>query len=135
MAPRREQRRPSRSESELGELGIEGSNALVLGGLGLGSDLLLLGGVEGGRLDLSLFLKIVDDVSLGPTGERGQLAKRAVVPVSLQAERAKCIRDHHSLLLIVGEGDTLEHLQLSESGGTSGQLVWEHAASALPENA
>ena len=135
VAARREQRRPSRSESELGELSIEGSDALVLGGLGLGGDLLLLGGVEGGRLDLSLLLEFVDDVGLGPTGERGQLSERAVVPVGLQTERAESIRNHHSLLLVVWEGDTLEDLQLAESGGATGQLVWEHAARALPENA
>ena len=135
VAARREQRRPSRSESELGELSIEGSDALVLGGLSLGGDLLLLGGVEGGRLDLSLLLEFVDDVGLGPTGERGQLAERAVVPVGLQTERAESIRNHHSLLLVIWEGDTLEDLQLAESGGATGQLVWEHAARALPENA
>ena len=135
MTSRGEQRRLSRSESELGELCVEGSDALVLRGLGLGSNLLLLGGVEGGRLNLSLFLELVDDVSLGPTGERGQLSERAVVPVGLQAERAECVRNHHSLLLVVWEGNTLEDLQLAESGGASGQLVGQHAASALPENA
>lgn len=129
------QRRPSRSESELFELLVEGSDALVSGGLGLGLDLLLLGGVEGGRLGLSLLLELLNDVTLGPAGQGGQLTERAVVSAGLEAESAERVWDHHSLLLIVGEGDTLEDLQLAEGGGASWELVWEHATSALPENA
>ena len=130
-----ERRRPDRSESELGELGVEGSDALVLGSLGPGGDLLLLGGVEGSRLDLSLLLERLDDFSLGPAGERGELAQRAVVPAGLEAESAESVWDHHSLLLVVGEGNAFEDLQLSESGGASGELVRQHATGALPEDA
>ena len=130
-----ERRRPFRSESELGELSVEGSDALVLGSRGLGSKLLLLGGIEGGGLDLSLLLEGLDDFSLGPAGERGELAQRAVVSAGLEAESAESVWDHHSLFLVVGEGDTFEDLQLTESGGASWELVGEHATQALPENA
>ena len=130
-----ERRRPFRSESELGERGVEGSDALVLGSLGPGSDLLLLGGIEGGGLDLSLLLEGLDDVSLGPAGERSELAQRAVVSAGLEAESAESVWDHHSLFLVIGEGDTFEDLQLTESSGASWELVGEHATSALPENA
>ena len=130
-----ERRRPSRSESELGELSVEGSDALVLGSLGLGGDLLLLGGVEGGGLDLSLLLEGLDDLALGPAGESSKLAQGAVVSAGLEAEGAECVWDHHSLLLVVGEGDTFEDLQLTESGGASWELVGEHATEALPEDA
>ena len=130
-----ERRRPFRSESELGELGVEGSDALVLGSRGFGSELLLLGGIEGSGLDLSLLLEGLDDVTLGPAGERSELAQRAVVSAGLEAESAESVWDHHSLLLVVGEGNAFEDLQLSESGGTLGELVREHAAKALPEDA
>ena len=130
-----ERRRPFRSESELGELSVEGSDALVLGSRGLGSELLLLGGIEGSGLDLSLLLEGLDDVTLGPAGERSELAQRAVVSAGLEAESAESIRDHHSLFLVIGEGDTFEDLQLTESGGASWELVGKHATKALPENA
>ena len=128
-------RRPFRSESELGELGVEGCDTLVLGSLSLGSDLLLLGGIEGSGLDLSLLLELLDDVLFGPTGERSKLAQRAVISAGLQAESTECVWDHHSLFLVIWEGDTFENLQLTKSGGASRELVREHATSALPENA
>ena len=130
-----ERRRPFRSESELGELSVEGSDALVLGSRGFGSELLLLGGIEGSGLDLSLLLEGLDDVTLGPAGERSELAQRAVVSAGLEAESAESIWDHHSLFLVIGEGDTFEDLQLTESGGASWELVGKHATKALPENA
>ena len=130
-----EQRRRIRSESELLELLVEGSDTLVSGSLGLGLDLLLLGGVEGGGLGLSLLLEFLNDASLGPASEGSQFTKRAIVSASLEAESAESIRDHHSLLLIVGEGDAFEDLQLAEGSGAFGELVWEHATKALPENA
>lgn len=129
------QRRPYRSESELGELRVEGCNALVGGSLGLGLDLLLLGGVEGGGLDLSLLLELLNDASLGPASEGSEVTERAVVSAGLESESAEGIWDDHSLLLVVGEGDTFEDLQLTEGGGTLGHLVGEHTTSALPEHA
>ena len=102
--------------------------------LGAGICLLLLSGVPGLGLGLSLGFEIGDDAFLGPAGDSGELTESAEVSAGLQAEGSESIRDDHSLLLIIGERNTLEDLQLAESGGASWQLVGEHASEGLPEN-
>ena len=91
--------------------------------------------MESSGLDLSLLLKSSNDATLGPAGDCGEGSERAEVSVGLQAEGLKSIWDDHSLLLIVGEGNSFEDLQLTESIGTSGGLVREHATKGLPEDA
>lgn len=126
----------SDSETKLGELLVELLDTLVSGG-GLGARLCLLGleGMEGGGFNFSLFLETLDDASLGPAGECSELAKRAEASVRLESERFEGIWHHHALLLIVGEGDSVEDLESAEGGGSTGLLVGQHAAGALPENA
>ena len=91
--------------------------------------------MESGGLDLSLLLKSGDDASLGPASDGSEVSERAEVSVGLESEGSESVRDDHSLLLVIGVGDTLEDLQLVESGGALGELVGEHASEALPENA
>ena len=123
------------SETELGQLRVEWRDALVRGSLGAGLGLLGLDGVEGGGLGLTLLLEASNDVTLGPAGEGSKITEGDELSLGLEAESAEGIWHHHALLLVVGEGHALEDLQLAESGGTSGQLVGEHATDALPENA
>ena len=123
------------SETELGELSSEWLNGLVLGSVGLSGLLSLLDLVASLRLDLSLLLKSVDEVSVGPAGLGSEISKSAELAMSLQTEGAESVRDDHALLLVVGEGNTLEDLELAKSGGTLGELVREHTTGALPENA
>lgn len=123
------------SEAELGELSVELGAGLVVGGLGAGLNLLLLALVEGGRLDLSLFLESLDAGGLGPAGDGGEIGQRAVLPVGLEAQCLESLGDNHSLLHVVGEGNAIEDLELAEGVGTSGRLVGEHSAEALPEHA
>ena len=127
--------RPCCSVSKLGELGVEGGDSLVLGSVLASLDLLLLGVVEDFGLDLSLGFKFADDTGLGPSSDGGEITERAVVSACLQAEGSQSVGNDHSLLLVVGEGDTFEDLQLTESVGASGELVGEHTTGALPEDA
>ena len=123
------------SEAELGELLVEGGAGLVVGGLGADLSLLDLAVVEGLGLDLSLLLKGGDGVSLGPASHGGELTEGAELAVGLEAESLEGIGDDHSLLHVVGEGDTFEDLELAEGISASGELVGEHATGDLPEDA
>ena len=123
------------SVAELLESGVKRSNGLVGGSLSASLLLGDLGGVVGSGLGLSLLLELVDDVSLGPAGQGSEFTERAVRSTGLEAESFESVRDDHALLLVVGEGAALEDLQLAESGGTSGELVGEHATDDLPEDA
>lgn len=123
------------SESELGELRVERGNTLVLGSLGASIHLLGLDDVESSGLDLSLLFKSSDNILLGPAGKGGEVTERHELPLGLQAESLEGVWHNHALLLVVGEGHAFEDLQLTEGGGTSGELVGEHATDALPENA
>ena len=91
--------------------------------------------MEGGGLDLSLLLKGLDGGGLGPASDGGELGQGAEFSVCLEAESLEGIGDDHSLLHVVGEGNSLEDLELTESVGASGGLVWEHATEDLPEHA
>lgn len=62
------------SETELGQLSIESSTALVFGGFGAGFDLLGFESVEGSGLGLSFLLKAADDICLGPSSEGRKIA-------------------------------------------------------------
>jgi len=125
---------PNCSVAELGESSVEWGNGLIGGSLGLGGGLLLLEGVESGGFDLSLLLKLLNTLSLGPAGQGGEFSKRAVVSAGSKTKGAEGIGDDHSLLLIVGEGDSLEDLKVAESGSASWGLVGEHASKGLPED-
>lgn len=111
--------RTLRSESKLGELRVEGGDGLVTSSLSAGVDLLLLALVEGSRLDLSLLLEGLDGGGLGPSSDGGELGQGAIVSVGLEAESLESVGDDHSLLHVVGEGNSLEDLKLTESIGTS----------------
>ena len=119
----------------LSELLVESSDSLVSGSLSASSDLLGLELVELLGLDLSLGLELLDNVTLGPAGEGRDISKLAVVSVGLHSQDSEGLGHNHSLLVVVGEGNSLEHLQLLEGGGTTGRLVGEHASHGLPEHA
>ena len=107
------------SESELGEGTVEGSDRLVSGGLGLGISLSGLGSVELGGLGLSLVFEGGDEGSLGPSGSGGEVSEDAEFSMSLKSENLEGLWDDHSLLLVIWEWDSLEHLQSIKSGFTS----------------
>mmetsp|Transcript_7958 Transcript_7958/g.12307 ORF Transcript_7958/g.12307 Transcript_7958/m.12307 type:complete len:206 (+) Transcript_7958:139-756(+) len=115
----------------LGNLG----ELLVVEGLGLGSDLLLLGLEELLALCLSLLFEGLDDGGSSPADLLSELSKEASLSVGLDSQDLEGLGHDHSLLLIIREGDTLEHLESLESGGTSGGLVGKHASQASPEHA
>ena len=123
------------SETELSQLRVELADALVLSSLGASLLLLLLEGVEGLGLGLTLLLETCDGLGLGPAGEGGEITERHELSLGLQAESAESVRHDHALLLVVREGHALEDLKLAKSGGASGQLVREHTTDALPEDA
>ena len=76
-----------------------------------------------------------DEVLLGPADLAGELSKVAELSVGLQSENLEGVGDNDTLLLVVGEGDSLEDLQSTESSGALGGLVGEHASDGSPENA
>ena len=80
------------------------------GGLGLEGDLGLLLGVVSLLLDLSLSLELGDEVSVTPSNLLGQLAKDGEVAVGAESQTLQGGGDHHTLLLVVRLGDTLEGL-------------------------
>ena len=123
------------SETELSQLRVELADALVLGSSSAGLLLLLLEGVEGSRLGLSLLLETSDGIGLSPAGEGGEITERHELTLGLQAESAESVWHDHALLLVVREGHALEDLKLAKSGGASRQLVREHTTDTLPEDA
>jgi len=119
----------------LGELLVEGGDSLVSGSLGASGNLLGLELMELLRLDLSLGLELVNDVSLGPASEGGDVSEFAVISVGFHSQHSEGLRDDHSLLVVVRVGNTFEDLHLCESGGTTGALVGEHSSHDFPEHA
>jgi len=85
------------------------------GGLALEGDLGLLLGVVSLLLDLSLGLQLGHKVGVTPSDLLGQLAKNGEVAVSAESQTLKGGRNHHTLLLVIRLGDTLEGLYMSSS--------------------
>jgi len=123
------------SESVLLELGVESGDGLVSTGLGACGNLLLLEFVELLGVDLSLFLEFGNDAGLAPAGESSEVAEGAERSERLQSEHLEGLRHDHALLVVIGEGDSLEDLQATESGGAFGALVGSHASDDLPKDA
>lgn len=124
-----------RSETELLELSGELLNRLVSHCFGAGGDFLGLEFVELGRLDLSLLLEAVDEVVLGPAGSRADVTHAAESALGLQALNAESFGNDLTLLVIEGERNTVEDLQVAHGGGTASGLVRDHSADDLPEHA
>lgn len=120
------------SEAELLELSGESSDGLVTHSLLACIDFLGLEGVELGGLVLALLFEAVDEALLGPAALGSKIAEGAKLTVRLQSENLEGLGDDDTLLVVVGEGDTLEDLKAAESGGTLGLLVSEHTTDALP---
>jgi len=123
------------SESELGESTVEGGDGFVLGGGGSGSDLGLRGSVELGGLGLSAGFESIDEVSLSPSGELGNVSQDGEVSVRFHSEDIEGVGDNHALLLVVRVWDTVEETEGSKGSGTSGFFVGEHSSDVLPEHA
>ena len=121
------------SETELLELCGELLNRLVSHCASAGGDFLCLEFVELGRLDLSLLLEAVDEVVLGPAGGRADVSEAAESAVGLQALNAESFGDNLTLLVIEGERNTVEDLQVAHGGGTASGLVRDHSTDDLPE--
>ena len=125
----------TRSESILLELSVERSNLLVAHGLGASSLLLLLESVELLGLGLAVLFELLDKALLGPASDNSEVAEAAVFTVRLQSEHLEGFGNNDALLVVVGEGNTLEDLQATESGGALGGLVGQHSTDHLPEDA
>ena len=117
-----------------GKLLVDFLELLVTHGLGLGSNLLLLGLVVLLRLGLSLLLKGGDEGSLGPSGGGGEVSENAEFSMSLKSENLEGLWDDHSLLLVIWEWDSLENLELLESSLTLWSLMWGHSSNSSPED-
>jgi hypothetical protein len=120
------------SEAELLELSGESSDGLVAHGLLACVSLLGLEGVELGGLVLALLFEAVDEALLGPAALGSEIAEGAELAVCLQSEDLEGLGDDDALLVVVGEGDTLEDLKATESGGTLGLLMSDHTTDTLP---
>ena len=123
------------SETELGKLLSVPLNLTILHCLSASFGLLGLERVESGGLGLSLLLKLSDEVTLGPAGQSGEVTEGSELSLGLEAESAEGVWHNHALLGVIRGGAALEDLQLTESGGASGELVGEHATDDLPEDA
>jgi hypothetical protein len=123
------------SESELGESTVEGSDGFVSGGSGLGGGLGLGGSVELGGLGLSAGFESIDEVSLSPSGELGDVSQDGEVSVRFHSQDLEGVGDNHALLLVVRVWDTVEETEGSKGSSTSGGFVGEHSSDVLPEHA
>ncbi len=85
------------------------------GGLALEGNLGLLLGVVSLLLDLSLGLQLGHKVGVTPSDLLGQLAKNGEVAVSAESQTLEGGRNHHTLLLVIRLGDTLEGLYINSS--------------------
>lgn len=63
-----------------------------------------------------------------------QPADGAVFPARLQPQDTESLRNHHTLLAVVGRRDTLEDLQTLKRLRTTLSLVGHHAADSAPEH-
>ena len=124
----------SHSESVLGELSVNLSEGFVIESLGLGGGLLLLGLEVLLRLGESLLLEGSGDVSLGPSVHGSELSDSASFSLGLDSENLEGLGNDHSLLLIIGEGNSLEDLQSLEGSSTSGRFMGEHSSNNSPEH-
>ena len=122
------------SETILLKLGVDVVERLVSNGSSSGGLSLDLGVVESLGLDLSLFFEFSDESSLGPSLHLGEVSEHAEVSVGLQSKDLESLGHDHSLSDIVWVRDTLEDLQVGESGLSTGLLVWDHASDASPEH-
>jgi hypothetical protein len=128
-------RRGHCSESVLLELGVESGDLLITHGLGASGHLLLLEDVELLGLDLALLFEAGNEVLAGPAGHSGEVTEGAELSVRLQSEHLEGLGNDDALLVVVGEGNSLEDLKAAESGGALRGLVGEHSTDHLPEHA
>lgn len=76
-----------------------------------------------------------NNVLVLPANLVAETADGAVLAAGAQAQDTQSLGNDNTLLLVVGRGDTLEHLQALHGGGTAGGLVGDHAADSLVEDA
>lgn len=106
----------------------------ILNSLGteLGKSLLSL--VAGGSADLSLVLELGDDGAVLPANLLSEVAQDGDTAVGRKLEGAESLRNNNALNLVIRRRDTLENLQVSQSGGTTSGLVRQHATDGAPEH-
>ena len=100
------------SEAVLLELSRECCDRFVTQSLLGGLSPLGLDSPELGGLRLSLLLERVDDASLGPAALGREVAEGAELAVRLESENLESLGDDDALLVVVGEGNALEDLEL-----------------------
>merc|ERR1711981_429133 len=107
---------------------------LVLNGLGahtLRGNLLL---VVGRGSDLTLELKLLNNITILPSDLRGQTAENAECTSGAKTEYTEGVRDDHALSLVIRRRDTLEDLKTGKSLLTTNSLVGNHTANSAPED-
>lgn len=58
----------------------------------------------------------------------------AVFSTRFQPQHSQSLRDYHSLLAVIGWGNTLKQFQALKRGSTAGSLVGNHATNSTEED-
>lgn len=98
------------SEAVLLKLSGERGHALVVHGFLASISLLDFQRVEFGSLILALLFKSLNEALLGPAALSSEISEGTELAVSLQSEDLECFGDNDTLLVVVGEGNSLEDL-------------------------
>jgi hypothetical protein len=106
----------------------------VLGGLLAKLEESLLSLVAGGGADLSLILELGDNGAVLPSDVLSELAQDGNTTVGRQLESAESLRDNNTLNLVKRRRNTLENLEVGQSGGTTSGLVRKHSTDGAPEH-
>jgi len=90
--------------------------------------------MEGSRLDLPLLLQAIHNILVTPTNLMRQTLYCAVLATGLQSQNSQGLGHNHSLLAIIGRGDTLEQFETLKSCRAASSLVRNHAADGPVQN-
>lgn len=84
--------------------------------------------------DLTLELKLLNNITILPSDLRGQTAENAECTSGAKTEYTEGVRDDHALSLVIRRRDTLEDLKTGKSLLTTNSLVGNHTADSAPED-
>ena len=94
----------------------------------------LLALVVSGSTDLSLLLESLDGVLVLPSDLVRQSAKASESTTRSESQHTESLRADRARNLVIRRRNSLEDLEVSQSGGTTRGLVGNHCADGSPEN-